>query len=105
MIIHTLLIQFTGPVSGQDVDQFLADIERASKETGALTSFAARRHLPVPGEEAIPALIATVIVELGVADLDALAALFAAEEVEGVFGSWRARHPFKAAWANHEPLT
>lgn len=64
----------------------------------------ARRHIRVPGEEQIPALIATAVIQLGVTDLEALGALFASPEVEEVFGTWRARYPSKAAWANHETL-
>ncbi|WP_165975381.1 hypothetical protein [Actinomadura rubrisoli] len=40
-------------------------------------SVTARRHIPVPGEEAVPALVATVIVRMGPADTDAPAKAFA----------------------------
>jgi hypothetical protein len=104
MINHTLFVQFTEPIPDNDLDQYLADIEEASKGTGVLLSFAAQRHLPVPGEESIPAFIGTVVIQLGVADLDALGTLFTAPAVEEVFDAWRARYPYKAAWVNHKAL-
>jgi hypothetical protein len=73
-------------------------------DTGLVASFAARRHLPVPGEEAIPALIATAVVQVGVADTEALAKAFSAPGIHEVIEHWQSRHPYKVAWANHEPL-
>ena len=104
MINHTLLVQFTDPIPDDDLDQCLADIEKATKNTGSLLSFAARRHIRIPGEESIPALIGTVVIQLGVADLDALASLFTSPAVDEVFDTWRARYPYKTAWVNHEAL-
>ncbi|MCZ0971011.1 hypothetical protein O1L55_04940 [Streptomyces albulus] len=104
MINHTMFVQFTEPIPDTDLDQYLADVETAAKNTGSLLTFAARRHIRVPGEEQIPAFIATAVVQLGVADLEALGTLFASPEVDEVFDTWRARHPYKAAWANHETL-
>ncbi|WP_030994931.1 hypothetical protein [Streptomyces sp. NRRL F-5630] len=104
MIQHTMFVQFTAPIPEHDLKQYLADLETAAKGTGVLQTFAAQRHIPVPGEEKIPAFIATAVVQLGTADLEALGTLFAAPEVGEVFDTWRARYPFKAAWANHEAL-
>ncbi|GLW70996.1 hypothetical protein Kpho02_32950 [Kitasatospora phosalacinea] len=101
---HTMFVKFTEPIPDAELDQYLADLERAAEGTGVLRTFAARRHVPVPGEEQIPAFVATVVVQLGVADLAALGTVFAAPEVGEVFDAWRARHPFEAAWANHAPL-
>jgi len=69
-------------------------------------SVAAACHVPVPvpGEEDIPALIATAIVQITVADSDALAKAFAAPGIEEVIHHWQARHPYEVGWANHEPL-
>ena len=105
MITHTMLVRFDEPVRDAGLDQYLTDIEKATRATGALRSFATRRHLPVAGEEQIPAFIATVVVQLGVADLTALAALFAAPGVGEVFDRWRDRHSYQVAWVNHEPLS
>ena len=104
MINHTMLVRFTGDIPDADLDQFLADIEDTTRATGALRSFAAQRHLRVPGEEKIPAFIATVVVRLGVTDLDAFATLLADPAVGEVFDTWRARRPFDVAWVNHPSL-
>lgn len=104
MINHTMMVSFSEPLPDAELDQYLADIEGVLAETGVVQSFAAARHIPVPGEEEIPALIATAIVQLTVADADALAKAFAAPGIEEVIGRWQARHPYKVGWANHEPL-
>ncbi|MFC4907005.1 hypothetical protein [Actinomadura gamaensis] len=104
MVQHTMLVSFERPLPDNELDQYLADIERAMRDTGLVRSFAARRHLPVPGEEAIPAMIATALVQVAVADMEALAAAFAAPGVHEVIDRWQARHPYRVAWANHEPL-
>ena len=104
MIKHTMIVSFTDPLPDTELDQYLADIERVMHDSGTVQSFAAARHIPVPGEEQIPALIATAIVQITVADHDALAKSFAAPGIEEVIHHWQARHPYKVAWANHEPL-
>ncbi|HEU5031985.1 MAG TPA: hypothetical protein VFV01_44200 [Spirillospora sp.] len=104
MIQHTMIVSFDRTLPDAELDQYLSDIERAMLDTGLVASFAARRHLPVPGEEAIPALIATAVVQVGVADTDALAKAFAAPGIHEVIEHWQSRHPYKVAWANHEPL-
>ncbi|WP_345347677.1 hypothetical protein [Actinoallomurus liliacearum] len=87
-----------------ELDQYLADIERVMLDSGFVQSVVTRRHIPLPGEESIPALIATAIVQAAVADLDALAKAFTAPGVHEVIDHWQSRHPYKVAWANHEPL-
>ncbi len=104
MINHTMLVSFTGPIPDEQLDQFLSDIEKASFATGVLQTFAAQRHIPIPGEEEIPALIATAIVQFGVADEAALAALFASPAATEVIHTWQARYPYKVGWANHRSL-
>jgi hypothetical protein len=73
-------------------------------DSGFAESVVSRRHLPVPGEEEIPALIATAIIQFGLADMAALTKSFAAPGVHEVIEHWQARHPYRVAWANHEPL-
>ncbi|MBO1329989.1 hypothetical protein [Streptomyces sp. VRA16 Mangrove soil] len=104
MIHHTMLVSFENSLPDADLDQFLQDIEKAMRDSGQLRTFSARRHIPVPGEEEIPALIATAVLQFGVADRDALAAAFAAPGAEEVIHRWQARHPYKVAWVNHTPL-
>jgi hypothetical protein len=105
MIQHTMIVSFDRPLPDAELDQYLSDIERAMLDTGLVASFAARRHLPVPGEEAIPALIATAVVQVAVADIDALAKAFAAPGIGEVIDRWQSRYPYKVGWANHEPLS
>ncbi|MEU4893450.1 hypothetical protein AB0B12_07980 [Streptomyces sp. NPDC044780] len=104
MINHTMIVSFDQPLPTTELDQYLADIERVMLDTGFVQSAVARRHIPIPGEENIPALIATAIVQFAVADTDALAKAFAAPGAHEVIARWQARHPYKVAWANHEPL-
>jgi hypothetical protein len=104
MINHTMIVSFDHPLPEAELDQYLVDIERVMLDTGLVQSFASRRHVRIPGEEAIPALIATAIVQVAVADTDALAEAFAAPGMHEVIDRWQARHPYKVAWANHEPL-
>ncbi|GAA2313879.1 hypothetical protein OKJ48_10430 [Streptomyces kunmingensis] len=102
MIKHTMMVSFTDTLPAAEVDQYLADIERVMRESGVVQSFEARPHLPVPGEEAVPALIATVIVQFSVADMETLAKAFAVPGLHEIIGHWQARHPYKVAYANHE---
>ncbi|MEY9926749.1 hypothetical protein ABH926_001371 [Catenulispora sp. GP43] len=104
MINHTMIVSFADPLPDTELDQYLSDIERVLRESGVLQSFTAARHIPVPGEEEIPALIATAIVQITVADREALGKAFAAPGIEEVIHHWQARHPYKVGWANHEPL-
>ncbi|MGI5226966.1 hypothetical protein [Actinoallomurus sp. CA-142502] len=104
MVNHTMIVSFDQPLPDTELDQYLADIERVMLDTGLVQSVAARRHIPIPGEEAIPALIATAIVQVAVADTDTLAKAFTAPGLHEVIDCWQSRHPYKVAWANHEPL-
>lgn len=104
MINHTMIVSFNQPLPDAELDRYLADIEQALRETGLVQAFAAARHIPVPGEEAIPALIATAIVQIAVADREALGKAFAAPGIGDVIERWQSRYPYKVGWANHEPL-
>ncbi|GAA3523556.1 hypothetical protein GCM10022222_02060 [Amycolatopsis ultiminotia] len=105
MVMHTMIVSFDQPVQDSELDQYLKDIEQVMLGTGLTQSVTTGRHLPIPGEEAIPALIATAIVQVSVADTDTLAKTFAAPGVHEVIARWQARHPYRVAWANHEPLS
>ncbi|KAA8882012.1 hypothetical protein F3087_38805 [Nocardia colli] len=104
MINHTMIVSFDQPLPDSTLDQYLADIEQVLLGSGSVQSFAARRHIAVPGEEAIPALIATAIVQIGVADTDTLAKVFTVPGIHEVIHRWQSRHPYRVAWANHEAL-
>lgn len=105
MINHTMIVSFDEPLPEAELDQYLADIEQALLDTGLAQSVVTRRHIPVPGEEAIPALIATAVVQVALADIDALAKAFAAPGIGEVIDHWQSRYPYKVGWANHEPLS
>jgi hypothetical protein len=104
MIQHTMIVSFDGPLPADELDQYLADIERVLLDSGYAQSVATRRHLPIPGEEAIPALIATAVVQVAFADTDTLAKAFTAPGLHEVIEHWQSKHPYKVGWANHEPL-
>ncbi|WP_027928451.1 hypothetical protein [Amycolatopsis benzoatilytica] len=105
MITHTMIVSFDQPVSDATLDQYLADITKAMRDSGLAESVKTQRHLPIPGEEAIPALIATAIVQVEVADLETLGKAFTAPELHEVIEKWQARHSYRVAWANHESLS
>lgn len=102
MIKHTMLVSFDDHISDADLDQFLKDIESGMRATGVVRTFSAHRHVPIVGEDAIPALVATAVLHFGVDDRDALAALFAAPGAADVVHKWKADHPYRVAWANYE---
>lgn len=104
MINHTMIVSFDRPLPDDELDRYLADIEHAMFATGLTQSIVTRRHIPIPGEEAIPALIATAIVQIGLPDVETLGKAFAAPGVHEVIDRWQSRHPYKVAWANHESL-
>jgi hypothetical protein len=101
MITHTMLVSFEDPITDSELDQFLSDIGEAMKATGVVERFSAERHIPVSGEEAIPAFIATAVLQFSVTDRDALATLFAAPGAGEIIHKWQASHPYKVAWVNH----
>jgi hypothetical protein len=102
MFTHTMLVSFADPISNTDLDQFLADIEVSMRDTGAVRKFTSHHHVPVPGEDAIPAFIATAVLSFTVETRDDLATLFAAPGAIDVIHKWQAAHPYKVAWANYE---
>ncbi|MEX3646956.1 hypothetical protein [Mycolicibacterium porcinum] len=104
MIRHTMFVSFDDPISDPELNQFLADIETATRDTGIVEAFSSQRHIPVSGEGEIPALVATAILQFDVADLNALEALFAASGTRAVIHKWQSRIPYRVAWGNHEPL-
>ncbi len=102
MISHTMLVSFQDGIPEHDLDQFLSDIESTMSATGVVEAFTAQRHISTPGEDAIPAFIATAVLQFRVADRDALAALLSAPGAGDIIRTWQARRPYKVAWVNHE---
>ncbi|ALX67102.1 hypothetical protein [Microbacterium sp. XT11] len=97
-----MLVSFADPISDSDLDQFLTDIEATMRDTGVVRRFTSAHHVPVPGEDAIPAFIATAVMSFTVETSDDLATLFAAPGAIEVIHRWQADHPYKVAWVNHE---
>ncbi len=97
-----MLVSFAESISKTDLDQFLADIEAAMKDTGVVRKLTSYNHVPTPGEDAIPAFIATAVLNFTVEARDDLATLFAAPGAVEVIHKWQATHPYKVAWVNYE---
>ncbi|MEU8702119.1 hypothetical protein AB0C61_31525 [Streptomyces sp. NPDC048680] len=104
MIHHTMIVSFDNTVPEAELDQFLKDIEQVMRDSGQVRTFSAEHHIRVPADDHSPVFAATAIVQIGVAGLDALNALFLAPGIEEHIRRWQARHPYKVVWANHEPL-
>ncbi|MQY17227.1 hypothetical protein [Nocardia macrotermitis] len=104
MINHTMIVAFDEPLPDTELDRYLADIEQAMLGTGLAQSVVARRHLAIPGEAEIPALIATAVIQFALPDLETLGKAFAAPSVHEIIDRWQSRYPYKVAFANHEPL-
>ncbi|MFI7365985.1 hypothetical protein ACIBO4_27970 [Streptomyces sp. NPDC050149] len=105
MIHHTMIVSFAKSVPDAELDQFLKDIEQVMRDSGQIQAFAASRHIRVPAEDHSPAPKASAIVQISLADLDALNDSFATPGLEDVIKRWQSRHPYKVVWANHEPLS
>lgn len=58
----------------------------------------------MPGDDDAPMFVASAIVQVGLADLDALNVVFAVPGLEELIAGWQSRFPYQVVWANHEPL-
>lgn len=97
-----MLVSFTDPISSEDLDSFLSDIESVMMDTGVVRDVSSYRHVPVRGEDAIPAFIATAVLSFRVDGENELAALFSAPGAGDVIHKWKASHPYQVAWVNYE---
>ncbi|MFF0591456.1 hypothetical protein ACFYWD_36470 [Streptomyces sp. NPDC003781] len=104
MIHHTMIVAFDNPIPASELDQYLKEFQELVKGSGLVESVAARHHIRVPGDDHAPVAVASAIVQLRVADLDALKATFTMPGAADLIKRWQGRHPYKAIWANHEPL-
>lgn len=104
MIEHTMIVSFDAPIPDADLDQFLSDIEKMMRDAGHVQTYAAQRHIRIPGDDRSPVFTATAIIKFGFADIDALNAAFALPDLEEHIQRWQARYPYKVVWANHAPL-
>jgi hypothetical protein len=105
MIQHTMIVSFEPAIPDGELDQYLRELEELMIGSGRVRAFAARRHIRVAGDDHSPVFVATAVVRLDLADLDALDAAFAIPGTAELIGRWQARHPYKVVWVNHEPLS
>ncbi|MFD7711073.1 hypothetical protein ACFV6E_13805 [Streptomyces sp. NPDC059785] len=104
MIDHTMIVAFDTPIPAHELDQYLKELEELVMGFGPVESFAARHHIRVPGDDHAPVAVASAVVQLRLADLDALNATFTMPGTADLIKRWQSRHPYKAIWVNHEPL-
>ncbi|MFD5650106.1 hypothetical protein [Streptomyces sp. NPDC127039] len=104
MIHHTMIVAFDNPIPATELDQYLEEFQELVRASGLVESVAARHHIRVPGDDHAPVAVASAIVRLRLADLDALNAIFALPGAVDLIKRWQGRHPYKAIWVNHEPL-
>ncbi|WP_282085321.1 hypothetical protein [Streptomyces tendae] len=71
--------------------------------SGLVESVATRHHIRVPGDDHAPVAVASTVVQLRLADLDALNATFTMPGALDLIKRRQARHPYQAVWVNHEP--
>ncbi|WP_280266026.1 hypothetical protein [Nocardia wallacei] len=104
MIHHTMIVAFDDPIPASVLDQYLEEFEQLVMGSGAVESVAAGHHIRVPGDDHAPVAVASAILQLRLADLEALNAIFALPGSVDLIKRWQSRHPYKAIWVNHEPL-
>lgn len=104
MIHHTMIVAFDNPIPASELDQYLKEFEELVMGSGLVESFAAQHHIRVPGDDHAPVAIASAILQLRLADLDALNASFTMPGALDLITRWQSRYPYKAIWVNHEPL-
>jgi hypothetical protein len=104
MITHTLLVAFPDQTPSDILDQFLHELTDSMTATGLVRRAAAAKHIPTPGEEALPAFIGSALLQFDVDDRSALGGVFANKAVEDMIQQWQTRYPYRMAWVNHESL-
>ncbi|MEU7045047.1 hypothetical protein AB0A77_28880 [Streptomyces varsoviensis] len=104
MINHTMIVSFDGEIPDSELDQYLRDIEQVMRDSGAIQTFAAKRHIRVPADDHSPVFVASAVVQLGLADVEALNASFAAPGAVELIKRWQAKYPYRVVWVNHEEL-
>lgn len=102
---HTMIVSFDQPIPDAELDQYLKDIENLMLGSGRVQTFSARRHIRVPADDHSPVFVASAIIQLGVADLDALNAVFTVPGTEELIQRWQSRHPYQVVWINHKALS
>ncbi|MGW0083569.1 hypothetical protein [Streptomyces sp. NPDC003393] len=104
MIHHTMIVAFDSPIPESALRQYLKEFEELVMGSGLVESFAAQHHIRVPGDDHAPVAVASAVLQLRLADIDALDAAFTMPGAVDLIKRWQGRHPYKAIWVNHEPL-
>ncbi|MFE2373721.1 hypothetical protein [Streptomyces sp. NPDC059398] len=104
MIHHTTIVAFDNPIPTSDLDEYLTEFEELVRGSGVVESVTTRHHIRVPGDDHAPVAVASAVVQMRLTGLDALNAVYALPGAVDLIKRWQARHPYKAIWANHEPL-
>ncbi|MET9826290.1 MULTISPECIES: hypothetical protein [Streptomyces] len=104
MIHHTTIVSFENPIPDSDLKQYLTEFEDLVMGSGLVESVAAQPHIRVPGDDHAPVAVASAVVQLRLADLDALNATFTMPGAVDLIKRWQSRHPYKVIWVNHDPL-
>jgi len=99
-----MIVSFDQPLPDSELDQYLADVERATLDTGFAQSVVDPAPPPDP-RGGHPGADRDAIVQIAVADTDTLAKAFADPGLHEVIERWQSRHSYKVAWANHESLS
>lgn len=105
MINHTMIVSFNDGIPDAELDQYLREVEQVMRDSGTIERFAASKHIPVPADEHSPVFVASAVIQLGLADEQALNASFAAPGAPELIKRWQAKYPYQAVWANHEALS
>ncbi|MFF1651670.1 hypothetical protein [Streptomyces sp. NPDC058240] len=98
------IVAFDNPIPTSELDQYLKEFEELVMGSGLVESFAARHHIRAQGDDHAPVAIASAILQLRLADLDALNATFTMPGAVDLIKRWQGRYPYKAIWVNHDPL-
>ncbi|MFE0176023.1 hypothetical protein ACFWZ2_27235 [Streptomyces sp. NPDC059002] len=104
MIYHTMIVSFDSGMPDAELDRYLKDIEDLMLGSGQVETFSAQRHIRVPGDDHSPMFIASAVVQLGLADIEALNATFALPGLGQLIKRWQSRYPYRVTWVNHQAL-
>lgn len=104
MVTHTMIVSFDDPIPDVELDQFLTDMKQLVLGSELAQSFSSQHHIRVPADDHAPVFAASAIVQVNLADLDALNASFGIEGLEEFSEGWQSRHPYRLVWVNHQPL-
>lgn len=104
VIIHTLIYRFAESVTGEEREQFFAELRGVALESGLVTGFGHGDHLRLPVDDDAKGTTAHAVAQFACADLETLRAFSELPHVHEHISRWRSRIDYHAAYANHEEL-